>query len=219
MGVDIAICVIVFLSAVCYAHIGFARTVISTLQWVLCLALGLLFTDDIKDFIYNTGIGAHMEKSIAASLAQKAEESDAMSSVPGIFSNWAGSAADYAAKETAENITGLILMVLSFLLIVFTIKIALFVLTHLLSKEYNDGPVAFIDSTGGLILGVILGVFYVLVAMAVLVLVMHWLPEDTADMIREYLDNSYFSGIIYDNNPLLLLIKQGFPKSFPKLPI
>ena len=219
MGVDIAICVVVFLSAVCYAHIGFVRTVISTLQWVLCIALGLLFTDDIEDFIYNTGIGAHMEKSIAASLAAKAEESEAMSSVPGIFSKWAGSAADYAAKETAENITGLILMVFSFLAIIFAVKIVLFVLTHILSKEYNDGPVAFIDSAGGLILGVVLGVFYVLVALAVLVLVMHWLPDTAADTVREYLDNSYFSGIIYDNNPLLMLIKQGFPKGLPKLPI
>lgn len=204
MGVDIAICVIVFVSAVCYAHIGFARTVISALQWVLCLVCGFMFSDDIKEFLYKIGIGSGMEKSIAEAIAEKAD--DSLVSIPALFSEWAGNTADYAAKETAQNITGFILMVLAFLAIIFAIKIVLFLITHLLSKKYNDGPLAFIDSTGGMILGVVLGVFYVLIAMAVLVLVLHWLPENTQDVIMDYLGKSYFSGIIYDNNPLLTLL-------------
>ena len=60
MGVDIAVCVVVFISAVCYAHIGFVRTVISLIQWVACLACGLFFADDIKDFIYKIGIGKNI---------------------------------------------------------------------------------------------------------------------------------------------------------------
>lgn len=204
MGVDIAICVIVFVSAVCYAHIGFARTVISALQWVLCLVCGFMFSDDIKEFLYKIGIGSGMEKSIAEAIAEKAD--DSLVSIPALFREWAGNTADYAAKETAQNITGFILMVLAFLAIIFAIKIVLFLITHLLSKKYNDGPLAFIDSTGGMILGVALGVFYVLIAMAVLVLVLHWLPESTQDVIMDYLGKSYFSGIIYDNNPLLTLL-------------
>ncbi len=204
MGADIAVCVIVFVSAVCYAHIGFARTVISALQWVLCLVCGFLFSDDIKDFLYKIGIGTRMEKSIAEAIAKKADES--LVSIPGLFREWAGNTADYAAKETAQNITGFILMVLAFLAIILSIKLVLFLITHLLSKKYNDGPLAFIDSAGGMILGVILGVFYVLVILAVLVLVLHWLPQNTQDVIMDYLNRSYFTGIIYDNNPLLTLL-------------
>lgn len=204
MGVDIAICIIVFVSAVCYAHIGFARTVISAVQWVLCLVCGFMFSDDIKDFLYKIGIGPGMEKSIAAAIAKKAD--DSLNSVPGLFREWAGNTADYAAKETAANITGFILTVLAFLAIILSIKLVLFLITHLLSKKYNDGPLAFIDSAGGMILGVILGVFYVFVLMALLVLVLHWLPEGTQDLIMDYLDSSSFSGIIYDNNPLLTLL-------------
>lgn len=206
MAIDITICVIVFISAVCYAHIGFVRTVISLLQWVLCLACGIFFADDIKDFIYKVGIGPGIEKSIAAGLAEKAEDSGIFKSIPGLFKSWAGSAADYAAKETAVSITSLIIMVFSFLAIILAIKAVLFVITHLLSKKYHDGPLAFIDSTGGLIIGIALGVFYVLVAMALLVLIMQWLPDNTVDAIRNYLDSSYFSGVIYDNNPLLTFI-------------
>lgn len=204
MGVDIAICIVVFVSAVCYAHIGFARTVLSALQWVLCLVCGFLFSDDIKDLLYKIGIGSGMEKSISAAIADKADES--LVSVPGLFREWAGNTADYAAKETAQNITGFILMVLAFLAIIFAVKIVLFLLTHLLSKKYHDGPLAFIDSAGGMILGVILGVFYVLIAMTVLVLVLHWLPESTQNVVMDYLGSSYFSRIIYDNNPLLTLL-------------
>ena len=145
-----------------------------------------------------------MEKSIAEAIAKKADES--LVSIPGLFREWAGNTADYAAKETAQNITGFILMVLAFLAIILSIKLVLFLITHLLSKKYNDGPLAFIDSAGGMILGVILGVFYVLVILAVLVLVLHWLPQNTQDVIMDYLNRSYFTGIIYDNNPLLTLL-------------
>ena len=206
MAIDIAICVIVFISAVCYAHIGFIRTVISLLQWVACLACGLFFSDDIREFLYDVGIGPGIEHSIAESLSETAEDSGIMKTIPGLFREWAGSAADYAAKETSANITSLLLTVAAFLLIVLAIKIVLFVITHLLSKKYHDGAVAFLDSAGGLIIGVVLGVFYVFIAMAVLLFVMQWLPDSTAETIHTYLDESYFSGIIYDNNPLLTLI-------------
>lgn len=206
MGIDIAICVIVFISAVFYAHIGFARTVISAVQWVLCIACGLFFADDIKAFIYKMGIGKNMETSMARVLSDKASESGFMKSIPGLFKGWANSAADSASKEMASTFTGLLLTVLAFLAIVLAVKLVLFLITRLLSKEYHDGPLAFIDSTAGLILGVALGVFYVFIALALLVLVMQWLPESSADAVRSYLDSSYFSGILYDNNPLLTLI-------------
>ena len=206
MGVDIAVCVVVFISAVCYAHIGFVRTVISLIQWVACLACGLFFADDIKNFIYEIGIGKNIEKSIAAGLAEKAEESQILKTVPSLFKDWAGSAADYAANETAASITGIIITVFAFLMLILAVKLVLFAITHLLSKKYHDGPLAFIDSTGGMIIGVVLGVFYVFVAMALLVLIMNWLPEGAADTVRSYLDSSYFSGILYDNNPLLTMV-------------
>lgn len=206
MGIDIAICIIVFISAMFYAHIGFARTVISAVQWVLCIACGIFFADDIKKFVYDVGIGKNMEASIANILSDKASESGFMKSLPGLFKGWANSAADSASKEMASTFTGLILTVLAFLVIVLAVKLILFIITRLLSKEYHDGPLAFIDSAAGLVLGAALGVLYVFIALAILVLVMHWLPESSADAVRDYMDSSYFSGILYDNNPLLTLI-------------
>ena len=207
MGIDIAICVIVFISAVCYAHIGFARTVISMLQWVACIALGIFFTDDVKNFIYDSGIGPGLEKVIASGLADKAADSKAVSSAPSLFQGWIGSAADYAAAEAAEGITSVILTVTAFLLIILAVKIVLFMIVHLISKEYHDGPIAFIDSFGGLIIGIVLGVLYVFIALTILVLILQILPDGTADAIRGYLDGSYFSGLLYDNNPLLYMLR------------
>ncbi|MBR3147224.1 MAG: CvpA family protein [Eubacterium sp.] len=209
MAIDIGICVIVFVSAVCYAHIGFARTVISILQWAACIVCGIFFTDDVKKFIYDTGIGPGLENAIASGLSKNAADSKAVTSAPSMFRDWAGNAADYAAREAAENITGIVLTVASFLLIILAIKIVLFLIVHLFSKEYHDGPIAFVDSFGGLVLGIILGVLYAFIALAVLVLVLQLLPDKTAETIRSYMDASYFSGIIYDNNPLLMLVRDG----------
>ncbi len=209
MIIDIGICVVVFISAVCYAHIGFARTVISVLQWAACIVCGIFFTDDVKNFIYDTGIGPGLENAIAAGLSGNAADSKAVTTAPSMFRNWAGNAADYAAREAAESITGLVLMVASFLLIILAIKIVLFMASHLLSKDYHDGPIAFVDSFGGLLLGIILGVLYAFIALAVLVLILQLLPDKTADSLRAYMDASYFSGVIYDHNPLLMLVKEG----------
>ena len=120
---------------------------------------------------------------------------------------WVGIAADAATSEVAEGVASLIITLLSFFILMLAVKIVLFVIVHLLSKEYHDGPLAFIDSAGGLVLGIVLGVFYVLLILAGLVLIMEFLPDDTAVAIRTYLNESYFSGVIYDNNPLFLLFR------------
>ncbi len=207
MGIDIAICVIVFISAVCYAHIGFVRSIVSAVSWVAGLACGLFFYDEIRSFIYGSGVGRKIEASIAKSLSDSIMDSSAVSSAPSIVRNWIGIAADAATSEVSEGVASLIITLLSFFILMLAVKIVLFVIVHLLSKEYHDGPLAFIDSTGGLVLGVALGIFYVLLALAALVLVMEFLPDSTALTVRSYLDESYFSGIIYDNNPLFLLFR------------
>ena len=207
MGIDLAICIVVFISAVCYAHIGFIRSVVSVVSWVAGLACGLFFYDEIRSFIYDSGVGRKIEASIAASLSDSIMDSSAVSSAPSMIRDWLGIAADAASTQVSEGVTSLIITLFSFLILLLAVKIVLFVIVHLLSKEYHEGPIAFVDSTGGLILGVALGVFYVLLALAALVLVMEFLPDGTADTIRSYLDESYFSGIIYDNNPLFLLFR------------
>jgi uncharacterized membrane protein required for colicin V production len=207
MGIDLAICIIVFVSAVCYAHIGFVRSVVSALSWVAGLACGLFFYDEIRSFIYGCGVGRKIEASIAGSLSDSIMESSAVQSAPEIIRKWVGIAADTATTQVSEGVASLIITLLSFFILMLAVKIVLFVIVHLLSKEYHDGPLAFIDSTGGLILGVALGVFYVLLLLAGLVLVMEFLPDDTAVAIRTYLNESYFSGIIYDNNPLFILFR------------
>lgn len=207
MGLDIAICVVVFICAVCYAHIGFVRSVVSVLSWIVCVVCGLFFYDEIRSFIYDAGVGRKIESSIAERLSDSIMESAAVSSAPSMIRNWLGIAADAASTQVSEGVASLIITIFSILILMLAIRIVLFVVVHLLSKEYNDGPLAFIDSTGGLILGVALGVFYVLLALAALVLVMEFLPDHTAAAIRSYLDESYFSGIIYDNNPLFLLFR------------
>lgn len=207
MGIDIAICVIVFVSAVCYAHIGFVRSAISVVSWVACLACGLFFCDEVRSFIYDSGVGRKLETSIAGKLTDSIMDSSAVSSAPSIIRNWVGIAADSASGEVAQSVTNIILTIFSFLLLMLAVKIVLFVIVHLLSKQYNDGPLAFIDSTAGLVLGIGLGVFYVLLLLAALVLVLEFLPDSTAAAIRNYLDHSYFSGIMYDNNPLFILFR------------
>lgn len=207
MGIDIAICIIVFVSAVCYAHIGFVRSVVSVLSWVACLACGLFFYDEIRSFIYGAGVGRKIEASIAGNLSDSIMESSAVASSPSIVRDWIGVVTGAASSEVSEGVTSLIITIFSFLLLMLAVKIVLFVIVHLFSKQYNDGPLAFIDSTGGMVLGVVLGVFYVLLLLAGLVLVLEFLPDATAETVREYLDDSYFSGVIYDNNPLFILFR------------
>ena len=203
MLTDAAICVIIVISAICYARKGFVLSVISALSWLLSLAAGLFFCGPLKELILATPPGTEFEAGMIEKFRDAAVDSPAVSGLPEIARDTAEEAAENAATEAAVQLTGVIISVAAFILILIVIKIVLFLVAHLLSKKYMDGPIAWADGISGLWLGIVLGCIYSILILTALVPLMGALPESWADALRYSFDHSLFSGWLYDNNPLI----------------
>ena len=210
MLLDLLVFGIVIISAIWYAHKGFSKSVRSTLEWVACIALGLFFCDDIARFLKDSPVGGSMRSGFEEKFSGVLGDSPAVSATPEIWRGWTESVMDDAAGAAADAVTGIVLSVLSFALLLFAIKVTLFITSRIFSKQYNDGVIGWVDGFAGGVLGVILGVIYVLIMMALLIPVMNWLAPEATEAVRNALDASFVSGCIYDNNPLLSLIGMVF---------
>lgn len=211
MIMDCITCAIVLLTAILCARKGFALTIMSILQWFVCIVVGLLFCTKVKSFICsNTSIDDSLKSFFSEKFANSITNTSAFNAMPKLFDSWMKDASDYVASETASGVTSIILTIASFILIVIAIKLICWLITRLISKKHHDGVVGFVDGFFGFIFGAGLGIIYVLIIFAILVPVLGLLPSSVSGFITNSLDTSYFSGQLYDHNFLLELVKNLF---------
>ncbi|GEM_PF-1388289 len=211
MVMDIVTCCIVAFAAILYARRGFAIAIMSILQWFLCIVLGLLFCSRLKDLIVDkTTLDESMDKFFAGRMSESITDTSAFKAMPKIFDSWMKDTTDYVAGTTAAGITSIILTISCFIIIVIAVKLVCWLFKKLLSKKHHKGVIGFVDGFFGLILGIFMGFFFVLVIFAILVPVLGILPASASGFITHSFDTSYFSGDIYDHNFLLELVKNLF---------
>ena len=211
MVMDGITCAIVLITAILYARKGFAMTIISILEWFVCIAAGLIFCGNVKSFIMdNTSIDEGLTNLFANKLTDSISDTAAVKAMPRIFTSWMQDASQYIATTTATGLTSIVLSIASFIIIVLVIKLVCWLIVRLVSRKHNHGVVGFVDGCFGFIAGIGLGVLYVLIAFAILVPIMGLLPDSISGFITSSFDASYFSGKMYDHNPLLELIKNLF---------
>lgn len=211
MVMDILVCLVILVSAVFGARKGFALTLVSFLQWFVCLILAVIFNGKVKELAYTyTQMDEHISKYFMDSMSDSVQNSGAYQAVPDLFGDWVQYGSTEAISAAAEQITSVIMTVLSFLAIVFLIKLISLMFTRLLSKKYHHGFIAFLDGVGGFIFGIARGAVYVLIGLAVLIPVLSFIWPDVAAPIFESLDNSRISGQLYDNNILLVAVRDLF---------
>jgi uncharacterized membrane protein required for colicin V production len=211
MVMDIVTCCIVALAAIIYARRGFAIAIMSILQWFLCIVVGLLFCSRFKDLIVDkTTLDESMDKFFAGRMSDSITDTSVFRSMPKLFDSWMKDTTDYVANTTAAGITSIILTIASFIIIVIAVKLVCWLFKKLLSKKHHKGVIGFVDGFFGLILGIFMGFFFVLVIFAVMVPVLGLLPSGASEFINHSFDTSYFSGEIYDHNFLLELVKNLF---------
>lgn len=211
MLMDAISCLIVLFSTIFYARKGFALTMISMFQGIACIVFGLLFCEDVGSFLKNkTGFGDYLTTSLTNAFSENVQESTFYKSIPDIFNNWVSDAANTTIRHTADAAASVITTIIGFLLIVLAVKLICFFFARIFSRENRRGPFALADSLVGMGLGVVLGIFYMLIFYTVIAALMHFIPEGLAKIINASLDNSAFSGKLYNNNFILMNIKNLF---------
>ena len=191
---------------------GFALTVINFVRVIASLVLGILFHDDIKNWILEkTGLGTWMEETLQEQmtdhLASAWLESELYTMLPELLQKETMALAGSLAGEGAVSLTGMLLSILSFFFIVLAVGLVCSLLNRIFSKQYNSGFFGFLDWVLGAVMGALGGLFYVFVFLAVIVPITALLMPDLSETLMASLAESRIAGSLYDNNLLLLIFR------------
>ena len=215
MVMDIMVGIIFFGAVVLSMRKGFALTVINFLRVIASIVLGVLFCDDVKNWILETtGINRWMEetlqKQMADTLSAAWSETELYSMLPEMLQKETLALTGSLAGEGAASLSGMFLSILSFFLIVLAVGLVCSLLNRIFSKQYNGGFFGFMDWVLGGVMGMLSGLFYVFVFLALIAPVTALFIPGLSDTLMESLAESRIAGSLYDNNILLLLFRDFF---------
>ena len=209
MVLDIIVAIIIIFAMVQGFRRGFIFTFIHTVGWLLAVILGFVWAPHVKLLLLEkTGLYPALEGRLADKFTEAMSNSQlSFDSMPAILSGKLEAFAGNVAGAMSENLADLLFTIISFLLVVFVIKLLLWLVLCLLSKKHNEGFTGFLDGALGLLSGFVKGLILVFVLLALLVPVMGMIGGDLTETTLKALDESYFAKDLYDNNLILLIVR------------
>ena len=234
--IDGAVGLIVLAAAIRGAAKGIGDTILRILGIVGGLVLGTMFSGRVAEWLATTKINKSLHDHIFEVICGEADETaggalgappstssgtDAIISPDGDTSflgslsrslgDVFGGAADKAADAAATRLTEIALGIFSFAIILIGVAVLVFFLRAIIKSARNGSVViGFTDRTLGLVLGAVRGLLIAWVAVALLIPVttLFW-PESVSGMI-EALQQTTVAKVLYDVNPVLMLVKYVF---------
>lgn len=208
---DIVVCAVLLLSIIMGARKGAVMTVISFMQWFVCIILGFIFCDKVKALLIDyTTMDDWLNQYILNHIKTSIEESSPYQAMPDLFGSWVNDTSDSFIYGTSAAMTSTLMTVIAFLCIVFGIKIVCFGLVRLFSRKYHEGVVGFFDGFMGFLFGGVRGILYVFLLFAVLVPILGLVFPGLSEAVIHSMDDSYIAGFLYNNNVLLILVRDFF---------
>lgn len=212
MVMDIIVGIIFLGSVFLSMRKGFAVTVINFIRVIASVALGVLFCDDVKAWILEkTGLGLWMEEKLQVQLADTMasawSETELYAMLPEMLQKQSMALTASLAGDGAMSLSGTFLSILSFFLIVLAVGLVCSLLIHIFSKQHNGGFFGFLDWVLGAVMGVLSGMFYVFVFLAIVAPATALLMPDLTETLMASLAESRIAGSLYDNNLLLLIFR------------
>ena len=194
---------------------GFVFTFIHTVGWILALVLAYIATPYIKRILMGeTTLYDSLEQDFVQRFGGSVPNTEtAIQSIPGNLPDLVGDKVvnftDSLIRDVAETFAGMVFTILVFVALVILLRIVLWTVLRLFSKDYNDGFMNFFDGLFGLIFGGLKGLLMVFVFLALLLPAINLVAPDTTAMVLDSLDHSLIAKSLYDNNFLVLILK-GF---------
>ena len=215
MFFDILILIIIVVCAVFGFRNGFLISLSRIGGWIGAIVVAFLFRENVGNWlIKNTNLyentQARVERVCQAFIQNYSGNSEAGDGVSA-FGNTLNKIGETLAAAAAEQITSHLWTVIVFTIIVLSIKIALFVLTFILSKKFHGGMIGGIDGIAGLLFGLFQAVIIILIVFALILPISYTTNAKTHDNITRSMDDSIVSKFIYENNPILDFIDGFLP--------
>lgn len=215
MVLDITIIIIMLLFAIYGFRKGFVFTLIHTFGWVLALGGSYLLVSYAGDFLrkhttlYNWILTGYKERFDSGDL----NIADAFSGLPGDLSDGIDDTVHSATDAIARTFTNMTFTVIVFACLFIIIKVLIWLLLRLLSKNHRDGFTGFFDGFFGMVFSLIKGAVLVFLLLAVMMPLADFFAPDLATALAAQLDSSYFTKILYDNNVIIIIAENFFKTS------
>lgn len=204
MILDIIAFAAVILAGIFYARRGFAATIISALSWVAVVVLEVLFCQDAAAWISReTPIDETIQKFAAAHIREKGA-----SKLEDALPDAANKLLDRAADTAAEHVTSLIMLILALLLILIAVKLIAWLLKKFFTDRDRRGFIGGVDTAAGLIVGLLIGVFYAMIIFCLLKLLLGFFPGPAETWIQQQLGESSLRELLIDRNIVLMIIRE-----------
>lgn len=225
---DGGICLIILFSAILGAAKGLGDTLLRILGIGGGIALGVFYSDEVTKYLESTPFNAKVHDKVfellrGSGIAESGSEgtSSAVTGVTGqsavdtyegvlprVISNSVNDLADKAADAAADRFTAMIMSVLGFVVVVLFVWLLVTLIRFIFkSAKKNSGVLGFADRVAGFVLGTVKGIIVACLAAMLLVPVTTIIAPDSLPAVTQALDQTTVAKVIYDANPLLILIK------------
>jgi len=195
---------------------GFIHTFIHTIGWVLALVLAYIATPFVKRLLMGeTTIYASIKDGFAHRFSDSLPATQtSFDSLPANIGDAIGGKitqlTDSIVQQVSTSFADLAFTLMVFVGLVILIKIVLWLVLRLLSKDYNGGFVNFFDGLFGLVFGLFKGLLMAFIFLAALLPVVNMVSPDYTTFVLASLDHSTFAKDLYDNNFIVLLLQSFF---------
>lgn len=209
MILDIAIIIVLAAAMVQGFRNGFIYTFLNMTGWLLSLVLGFVWSPHVRNFlIEKTDYYESIQQNLSTKFSSAMNTTDLfVEGFPKLLQKAVDKMAGAAANSFADVMTDFVFTILSFLAVVLLIKLILWIFIGIFSKKHSGGLTAFLDGTAGLCAGLVKGLLLVFVLLALMVPFMTLSSPHTAETIQGWLASSRFACDLYDNNLIILIIR------------
>lgn len=208
---DIVLVLVITLSIITGYAKGFIRTFLHAIGWILSMVLAFVWSPKIQAWLLeHTKIYENMQELLADKFADSVPGTAATFDIlPKALSQGLDSFTGNVSTFMATRMTDIIFTLLSFVLVIFAIKLIIYILVGLLSKKNRRGLTGMLDGALGAVAGLITGILLVYVLLALLIPLAALAGADLTQIIANAIDKSFIVKEMYNNN-LMVTVFQNF---------
>jgi uncharacterized membrane protein required for colicin V production len=206
---DVLIVLVIGLSIITGYAKGFIRTFLHAIGWILAMVLAFVWSPKIQDWLLNhTKVYANMKELLTDKFAYSVPGTAAtFNSFPKALTEGFDTFTGNVSSLMTTRATDLVFTIFSFILVVFAVKLVLFIIVGLLSKKNRRGLTGMLDGVLGGLAGAVTGVLLVYVLLAMLIPLTALVGADLTQTISSAIDKSLIADLMYNNNLVIIVFK------------
>ena len=208
MIMDILVLAVFALSIFFSLRKGFAAALVGFFKGIAAVVLAWFFCDDLAAMLLKVpAVHAFAVEKISQQLSVRWENSDIYNALPELFTSGENNISNLLINEGAGRLSALFLTILSFFLILVGVRLLASAAEKLFSHKERGSFIGFSDRLLGLLFGIVIAIFNILLFLALLLPMVGIVVPSWSETLPQWFEGSYFAKDIYDNNLLLILIR------------